>query len=84
MRRIKRNAHPAEWKVAQKLLGWMVCVKRPLKWREIQGAFSIDTVDQTVNFGDRGLRFHIRDVCGSLIQLLRGDRVELVHSTAKM
>ncbi len=83
MSRIKRDASIAEWEMAEKLLGWMVCARRPLKWHEIQGAVSIDPEEQTVNFDDRKLRIHIRDVCGSLIQVLPGDRVELVHSTAK-
>jgi hypothetical protein len=84
MSRIKQNTTAEEWKIAQMLLGWMVCAVRPLKWPEIQGAISIDPAEQTVNFDDRRLRIHIRDLCGSLIQLLPGDRVELVHSTAKM
>jgi hypothetical protein len=84
MSRIKQDASFEEWKIAQKLLGWMVCARRPLKWHEIQGAVSIDPVEQTIDFDGRKLRIHIRDLCGSLIQVLPGDRVELVHSTAKM
>jgi hypothetical protein len=84
MNRIKQNTTPEEWKVAQKLMGWMVCVRRPLKWHEIQGAYSIDPGEQIIDFDDRKLRIHIRDLCGSLVQVLPGDRVELVHSTAKM
>jgi hypothetical protein len=84
MSRIRQNTTAEEWKITQKLLGWMVCARRPLKWPEIQGAVSIEPVGQTVKFDDRKLRIHIRDLCGSLIQVLPGDRVELVHSTAKM
>jgi hypothetical protein len=84
MGRIKRDTEPGEWKIAQKLLGWMVCAKRPLKWHEIQGAVSIDLEQQTMDFNDRKLRVHIRDLCGSLIQVSSGDRIELVHGTAKM
>jgi hypothetical protein len=83
MSRIKNYNNPEEWEIAQKLLGWMVCARRPLKWHEIQGAVSIDPDQQTIDFDDRKLRIHIRDLCGSLIQVLPGDRVELVHSTAK-
>jgi hypothetical protein len=61
----------------------MVCAKRPLKWHEIQGAVSTDTIQQTICFDERRLRIHIRDLCGSLIDVLSGDRVELVHWTAK-
>jgi hypothetical protein len=84
MSRIKQNSNPAEWGIVRKLLGWMICARRPLKWHEIQGAVSTDPVEQTVNFDERKLRVHIRDLCGSLIQVLPGDRVELVHSTAKL
>lgn len=82
--RILQNPKDAERKWAQKLLGWVVCARRPLKWHEIQGAVSIDLKDQTVEFEDRHLRFHVKDVCGSLIDILPGDRVALVHSTAEM
>jgi hypothetical protein len=84
MSRMKKNLTDQEWIIAQKLLGWMVCAKRPLKWHEIQAAVSIDPMEGTVDLDKRKLRVHIRDLCGSLIQALPGDRVELVHSTAKM
>ena len=84
MSRISENSNSAEWEDVQKLLGWMICAKRPLKWGEIQGAVSIDPVEQTVEFDDRKLRFRIEDRCGSLVQVLPGDRVELVHHTAKV
>jgi hypothetical protein len=83
MSRIRQTSGPAEWTIAQKLLGWMVCARRPLKWHEIQAAVSIEPVNQTIDFDERRLRVHIRELCGSLIQVLPGDRVELVHSTAK-
>lgn len=73
-----------KWDIVRKLLGWMVCAKRPLKWREIQAAVSIDPDEQTVDFDSRSLRSSVEEYCGSLIQVLSGDRVELVHTTAKM
>ena len=73
-----------QWDIVSKLLGWMVCAKRPLKWREIQAAVSIDPNEQTVDFDSRSLRSSVEEYCGSLIQVLSGDRVELVHTTAKM
>jgi hypothetical protein len=62
----------------------MVCAKRPLKWREIQAAVSIDPDEQTFDFDNRSLRSRVEEYCGSLIQVLSGDRVELVHTTVKM
>ena len=84
MKRIAQDPNSPEWKVAQKLLGWMIRARRPLKWHEIQGAYATDLNYQTINFDERKLRVHIRDLCGSLIKILPGDRVELVHSTAKL
>jgi hypothetical protein len=71
-----------EWEKAKKLLGWMVCAKRRLTWKEMQVALSIDADNQTIEYDDRHLRKHIHEICGSLV-LLNGDRVSLVHSTAK-
>jgi hypothetical protein len=73
-----------QWDIVRKLLGWMVCAKRPLKWREIQAAVSIDPDEQTFDFDNRSLRSRVEEYCGSLIQVLSGDRVELVHTTVKM
>ena len=73
-----------QWIVACKILGWMVCARRPLKWREIQAAVSMNPINQSIEFEDRKFRSDVRDYCGSLIQVLPGDRVELVHTTARM
>lgn len=81
--RIATIPNRSERVLAQKLLGWMVCAKRPFKWHEIQGAISTDTESQEISFNERRLRIHIRDLCGSLVDVLPGDRVELVHWTAK-
>lgn len=44
----------------------------------------MDAENQTFDFDKRKLRNSIQDYCGSLIQVLPGDRVELVHATARM
>ncbi|KAH8586783.1 C2H2 domain-containing protein [Bisporella sp. PMI_857] len=84
LRRLERSLVSKQWDIVRKLLGWMVCAKRPLRWREIQAAVSIDLNEQTVDFDGRSLRSSVKEYCGSLIQVLSGDRVELVHATAKM
>jgi hypothetical protein len=68
--------------MARKLLGWMICAKRQLNWKEIQVALSIDIKEQTIDYEDRHLRKNIQDICGSLVVMCQ-DRVTLVHSTAK-
>lgn len=60
----------------------MVCAKRRLTWKEIQIALSIDIERQEIEYDARRLRKHIHDICGSLV-LVSGERVSLVHSTAK-
>ncbi|XPS76188.1 hypothetical protein M3J09_008244 [Ascochyta lentis] len=82
LRCMKRVSSLEEWEKAKKLLGWMICAKRRLTWKEIQVALSIDVDEQTIEYDDRRLRKHIHEICGSLV-LLNGDRVSLVHSTAK-
>ena len=72
-----------ELSIAKKVLRLMTCARRPLKWHEIQGAVSISTKDLSVDFVERKLRIHIRDICGPLINQLAGDRLELVHNSAK-
>lgn len=67
---------------AKKLLGWLTCAKRTLKWCEIQGAVSIDFDDGTMS---SDLRFQegCKDLCASLVERRSDDSVALVHSTAK-
>lgn len=87
MQRLRRDLSPQQLVYTELLLGWLVCSKRPLKWTEIQVALSIDlhsTVDVNKLDVDLKLSDDIQDLCGSLVQILKGNRVELVHSTAKL
>jgi hypothetical protein len=68
---------------AKKVLGWITFSKRPLKWHEIQGATCIDLQQRAANFEGHRMPGHIRDICGSLVEILPGDRVQLVHTTAR-
>jgi hypothetical protein len=63
------------------ILGWVVCVKRPLRMHEIQGAVSIDLDGKTVDYGRR-LRDEVKELCGCLVDV-RDGKLELVHTTAK-
>jgi hypothetical protein len=82
--RIFDSPNPAQREWARKLLGWVLCAKRPLKLHEIQGAVSIDEKNGSVDFERRQLRVHVKDICGPLIEILPGDRLALVHRTAEM
>jgi uncharacterized metal-binding protein len=80
--RIKAMSSTEEWTEATKLLGWMVCAKRRLTWKEMQVALSIDLDNQAIEYENKRLRKHIHEICGSLISV-NSDRVSFVHSTAK-
>jgi hypothetical protein len=82
--RIQKNENVAERDQALTLLGWVVTAKRPLTWPEIQGAVSINVEDQSVDFEDRSLVVDIGVLCGSLVERLPGDRIELIHRSARM
>lgn len=86
MERLERDLGPAQFRYTLLLLGWLVCSKRPLKWTEVQSASSVETdilgSSNELNV-DLKLRDDVHELCGSLVQVLPGDRVELVHSTAR-
>ena len=85
------NPNRAEREDSEKMLAWIICCKRPLKWRELQATFCIDLASQTVDFEERKLRVTCKDLCGSLIDVRSvklseaesGDTIELVHETAR-
>lgn len=70
------------WESAKKLLGWLCVAKRRLTWKEIQVALSIDVENECIDHINRSLRDQMYQRCNSLV-LVTGDRVSLVHSTAK-
>ncbi|KAL6413086.1 uncharacterized protein AUP68_02584 [Ilyonectria robusta] len=81
--RIQNNPRENEREIARRILSLMICCKRPLRWRELQSAISIDPINQVVDAAQR-LSIHVRDICGSLIEVLPGDQIEFVHITACM
>lgn len=81
--RIYDNPNLRERDIAKKLIGLIVCAKRPLKWHEIQAVMSIDTDLCSIDFETRSLRASILDFCGSLIEILPGERVQIVHQSAR-
>ncbi|KAN0096736.1 hypothetical protein V8E51_015541 [Hyaloscypha variabilis] len=80
----ERRLNSRQWAITRKLLGWMACAKRPFTWREIQAAISMDLEEQTIDIDRKRLRGSIEEYCGPLIQVFSGDRVDWVHSTARI
>ena len=64
----------------RQVLGWIVCAKRPLRWREIQGAICIDLDQQNVDWDKRFLDSP-KELFASLVELQYDGTIELVHQT---
>lgn len=85
------EAPHAARQAALKILSWVTCAVRPLRWREIQSIFCINVESSTVNYEDRRLRVSCKQLCGSLVdvhQALHGqpgpdDIVTIVHGSAR-
>ncbi|KAK4043437.1 hypothetical protein C8A01DRAFT_43566 [Parachaetomium inaequale] len=71
------------WQMAKLLLGWLVCAKRPLKWHEMQSILSYDPDNQRVDFDNKMLRQNAKKYLGSLVHVLDGDHIRIIHSTAR-
>ena len=71
------------WQMAKDLLGWLVCAKRPLKWHEMQSILSYDPDEQRVDFDNKMLRQTAKKYLGSLVYILDGDHIRIIHSTAR-
>lgn len=86
MERLKADLSFEQFSYTRLLLGWLACSKRPFKWTEIQIALCVDLdgweTTRELNM-DLMLRDDVQKICGSLVQILDGDRVEFVHSTAR-
>ena len=68
---------------ALELLGWLVYAKRSLKMHEVQTLRSVDFEKSTVEFEQRKLRVHPKDLCESLVDVREDGSIELVHTTAR-
>ncbi|KAI7778317.1 hypothetical protein LA080_002426 [Diaporthe eres] len=78
---IQNNPRERERDLANRILSMMLSDRRPLRWHEVQCAISIDPVQQKADW-TRTLKFHVRDVCCSLVQILGEDRIQFGHATA--
>jgi len=66
-----------------KLLRWMVCAKRPMYWREIQCAVSVNIDDQVVDWDRRKFTVDSKELGGSLVETSADGTIILVHHTAR-
>ncbi|KAL2830492.1 hypothetical protein BDW59DRAFT_158405 [Aspergillus cavernicola] len=66
----------------KEILGWIVCARRPLQWREIQTAVCIDLDNQVIE-DTRQMGDSPRGLFASLIEWHKDGTVDLVHGTAR-
>jgi adenylate kinase family enzyme len=83
LKRILDETRPAYCQGARKILAWLVCAMRTLKWREIQCAISIDA-DAGIIDPDQRLVMQPKDICGSLVEQQSDGSLQLVHTTAML
>jgi hypothetical protein len=81
--RLLREAPATRQKETRRLFGWVTCATRALKWKEIQGAISIDFEYDKVDYERQQLMVDAKDLCGALIEELPNGDVTFVHSTVK-
>ena len=70
------------WSKALEVLGWVVCAKRPLTYYELQGILSFNADEQTMDMDLNMLRHEVEDMLGSLVHVVPGHGVDLIHETA--
>lgn len=69
-----------------KLLAWLACSKRPMKWYEVQAAISFnidDFEDDDQGFARRRWCESPKDLCGSLVEYHQDQTLSFVHPTAR-
>ena len=73
----------AQWEKSKLLLGWLVCAKRSMQWHELQSILAFDLRKKDVNFDHRMLRQHVQRYLGSMVHILDGGHIRLIHPTAR-
>ncbi|KAK3684319.1 hypothetical protein B0T22DRAFT_493833 [Podospora appendiculata] len=82
LQRVVHSADQRRSKVVRQILGWIVCARRPLKWREVQAAVCINVQTQAVDYR-RKLLQSPKQLFASFVEVRADDTVELVHGTAR-
>ncbi|KAG7403063.1 Vegetative incompatibility protein HET-E-1 [Fusarium oxysporum f. sp. raphani] len=89
--RVFEQVSKAELEDATKILGWVICGRRHIRWREIQAFFCIDPSICDVDYEGRRLRVTCKDLCRSFVDIHQAgtkighpeDLIKIVHSTAQ-
>ncbi|KAI1467938.1 WD40 repeat-like protein [Daldinia caldariorum] len=89
--RVFKESSSSEREDAKKILGWITCAGRLLRWREIQSNFCIAPKKGVVEYEEGKLRVTCKELCSSLVDVHSGgdkgdnpdDIVKIVHETAR-
>ncbi|KAK3623160.1 hypothetical protein LTR56_021742 [Elasticomyces elasticus] len=68
---------------ARRLLAFVSCASRALKWREVQAAVSVDLNDGIVDIRGHRLVVSIMDLCGPLVEEMVNGDIVFVHSSIR-
>ncbi|KAJ4267531.1 hypothetical protein NW762_003638 [Fusarium torreyae] len=82
----KLEAQPGgeeKWRRSKLLFGWLVCAKRPLRWHEMQAILCFDREELKVDFENKMLRQEMEHYLGSIVHVLDGGHIRLIHTTAR-
>ncbi|KAI0157994.1 putative zinc finger protein [Hypoxylon sp. FL1284] len=66
-----------------RLLGWLVCAKRPLTWHEIQGMNSINLERRRLDLERQSFIKLPKELLASLVETRKDGSLEFFHSSAK-
>ncbi|SCN87004.1 uncharacterized protein FFNC_01995 [Fusarium fujikuroi] len=72
----------ARWERSKLLFGWLICAKRPLRWNEIQAILCFDPHKLHIDFENDMLRQDMETYLGSIVHVLDGGYIRLIHSSA--
>lgn len=81
--RIQTQSSAANLARAKLVLGCLMAARRPMKLHEIQGILSIRPEDKSINLEKRKYVHHLKELCGSIVEVGADETVDLVHTTAR-
>lgn len=84
MVRISEESLKTAYKDISRLLSWLVCAKRPLKWHEIQVMNSINREERHVALSHKSFIKSPKDLLSSLIETRIDGSLEFVHRSVKL
>ncbi|KAF5663728.1 early growth response 1-B [Fusarium heterosporum] len=79
----KQSRGDTKWQRTKLLFGWLVCAKRQLTWHEMQAILCFDQVEFNLDLEGNMMRHDIEHYLGSIVHVLDGEYIRLVHSTAR-